>query len=121
MRLLITSVAAIALTMGIADAQYKKLKPAPTAPPATPGSVQITPGGATSTASIADELSKARRIERAEAMRLVKQRKAVYVDVRSKESYDEGHLPGAISVPLSEMLARIKELPLKKMIITYCA
>jgi 3-mercaptopyruvate sulfurtransferase SseA len=121
MRLLFAAVAVTGLMAVTADAQYKKQAPAPTAPPATPGSVQITPGGATNTAGIADELSKARRIERPEAMKLVKQGKAIYVDVRSKESYDEGHIPGAISVPLSEMLARIKELPLKKLIITYCA
>jgi len=54
-------------------------------------------------------------------MKMVKQKKAVYVDVRSKESFDEGHLPGAISIPLSELPARFKDLPSGKFLITYCA
>jgi rhodanese-related sulfurtransferase len=32
-----------------------------------------------------------------------------------------GHLPGAINLPLSQLQARYKELPLKKYLITYCA
>jgi rhodanese-related sulfurtransferase len=54
-------------------------------------------------------------------MKMVKQKKAVYVDVRSKESYDQGHLPGAISIPLSELESRFKDLPRGKFLITYCA
>ena len=66
-------------------------------------------------------LESARRIPRAEAIKLVKQKKAVYVDVRSKESYEAGHIKGAISIPLSEILSRLPEIPPRKLIITYCA
>ena len=54
-------------------------------------------------------------------MKLVKEKKAVYIDVRSLDSYEQGHLPGAISIPLSELPNRFKDLPAKKFLITYCA
>jgi len=45
----------------------------------------------------------------------------VIVDVRSKEDFDEGHIPGAISIPWQqEMEARYAELPRDREIITYC-
>lgn len=67
------------------------------------------------------DLESAKRITREEAMKLVKQGKAFYVDVRTKDTYDTGHLPGALSLPGSQLLARMRELPLGKMAITYCA
>jgi len=45
----------------------------------------------------------------------------VVVDVRSKEEFDQGHIPGAISIPYEEIEARYRELPRDKEIITYCA
>jgi rhodanese-related sulfurtransferase len=44
----------------------------------------------------------------------------VLLDVRSREGYREGHLPGAINIPFEELPARLKELPKDKEIITYC-
>ena len=66
-------------------------------------------------------LESAKRIPRDEAMKMVKQQKAVWVDVRSRESYNEGHIAGAINIPEPELKARMKELPTKKLLITYCA
>lgn len=68
-----------------------------------------------------ESLDKARRIPREEAVKLVNEKKAVFVDVRSKESYEAGHIKGALSIPESELIARLKEIPAKRMIITYCA
>ena len=44
----------------------------------------------------------------------------VIVDVRSKEGYREGHLPGALNIPFEELPSRMKALPKNKDIITYC-
>lgn len=66
-------------------------------------------------------LEEAKRIARDEAVKLVKQKKAIFVDVRTKESYDAGHIKGAINIPESELIRRLKEIPPKQMIITYCA
>jgi rhodanese-related sulfurtransferase len=66
-------------------------------------------------------LEEARRISRDDANRLVSEKKAVFVDVRSKESYDAGHIKGAINIPESQLLARMGELPPKMLLVTYCA
>ena len=66
-------------------------------------------------------LEEAKRISREEAVKLVKEKKAIFVDVRTKESYDAGHIKGALSIPESELIKRLKEIPQKRMIITYCA
>jgi 3-mercaptopyruvate sulfurtransferase SseA len=66
-------------------------------------------------------LESARRIDQKEAIKLVKKHKAVWVDVRPKESYDQGHIPGALSIPLGDLMTRLREIPPGKMIITYCA
>src|ERR1700753_2704460 len=66
-------------------------------------------------------LETAKRITREDAMKLVSEGKAVFVDVRSQEQYDLGHIKGAISIPHSQLPTRFRELPLSKMLITYCA
>jgi rhodanese-related sulfurtransferase len=67
------------------------------------------------------QVAAARRINRDEAIKLVREKKAVFVDVRSKETYDKGHIKGALSFPGSQLLARMRELPKDKLVITYCA
>jgi len=47
-------------------------------------------------------------------------RTAVFVDTRSKVSYDESHIPGAISIPANEIESRLGELDPNQWIITYC-
>lgn len=42
------------------------------------------------------------------------------LDVRDVEEYRAGHLPGARSVPLAELQARLAELPRDREIIAYC-
>ncbi|GAA5092691.1 hypothetical protein GCM10023319_48500 [Nocardia iowensis] len=42
------------------------------------------------------------------------------IDVRPHEEYDAGHIPGAISVPLAELAARLAELPADRDIVAYC-
>ena len=45
---------------------------------------------------------------------------ATFVDVRSVENYEAAHIPGARSIPLSELPDRISELDPARIIITYC-
>lgn len=42
------------------------------------------------------------------------------VDVRPALEYAAGHLPGARSLPLDELTARLPELPTEELIVTYC-
>lgn len=46
---------------------------------------------------------------------------AVLIDVRSRESYAEGHVPGALSMPSSEMEERTAEIRrMSQLPILYC-
>ena len=63
----------------------------------------------------------ARRVTIEEMESLVKEGKAVVIDVRSQDSYDAGHIPGAKLIPSGEILSHISELPKDKLIITYCS
>ena len=42
------------------------------------------------------------------------------LDVRPPLEYAAGHLPGAIAIPIDELLDRLDELPTDKLIVTYC-
>ena len=111
MRSVLAAMVVAVFATGLASAQMKVPQTA-----TSQGPVQITPVE-TSNAS----LESARRISRDEAIKMVKEGKAVYVDVRSKDQYDIGHIKGALSIPLSELMTRLKECPPGKFIITYCA
>jgi len=46
---------------------------------------------------------------------------ASILDVRTPEEYEEGHYPGAINIPLSELPQRVNEInEMKKPIVAYC-
>jgi len=102
-------------TAGLACAQMKPAQPEQQS--SSPVSVS------TPTAPVVEPppLESAKRIKRDEAIRMVKSHKAVFVDVRPKDSYVAEHVKGAISLPLSELMTRLRELPPGKYIITYCA
>ena len=42
------------------------------------------------------------------------------LDVRGADSWAEGHLPGAVSLPLPELAGKLASLPKDKTIVTYC-
>jgi rhodanese-related sulfurtransferase/DNA-binding transcriptional ArsR family regulator len=42
------------------------------------------------------------------------------LDVRPKEEYAAGHLPGAINVPLSELEAQLADIPRAHEVVAYC-
>lgn len=46
---------------------------------------------------------------------------AVLVDVRSASSFESGHIPGSLSIPISEIEQRASELNPEDWIITICA
>ncbi|MCY0929325.1 metalloregulator ArsR/SmtB family transcription factor [Streptomyces sp. H27-H1] len=45
---------------------------------------------------------------------------ATVIDVRPAEEYTAGHIPGALSIPLGELEARLAELPVGTEIVAYC-
>ena len=52
---------------------------------------------------------------------LMKEGKAYVVDVRSQDSWDLGHIPGATLIPANDILKHVNDLPRDKMIVTYCS
>lgn len=67
------------------------------------------------------DLSSAPRITVAELKQLQASGDVVVVDVRDKDSFREGHIPGSRSIPLEQIESRAEELKAaKKTIVTYC-
>ncbi|MBW3564233.1 MAG: hypothetical protein KY459_05875 [Acidobacteria bacterium] len=60
------------------------------------------------------------RVSIEELTDLMNQGQALVVDVRSPQSFIAAHIPGSISIPLTEMSVRMNELPRDRMIVTYC-
>jgi rhodanese-related sulfurtransferase len=59
------------------------------------------------------------------AKKLYDSKRFVFVDARSQDDYDEGHIRGAVSFPVwqfdKKIEAFLKQYPLEKPIITYCS
>ncbi len=45
---------------------------------------------------------------------------AVFLDVRAASSYTKSHIPGAVNIPIGELVNRLQELNPSSWIITYC-
>jgi rhodanese-related sulfurtransferase len=44
----------------------------------------------------------------------------VVLDVRPRAEYDAGHIRGAVSVPVTELRARLDEIPTGTDVVAYC-
>ncbi len=44
----------------------------------------------------------------------------IVIDVRSRESFQRGRIPGAISIPLADLRNRVPEIDRDASIVTYC-
>ncbi|MFC9993709.1 ArsR/SmtB family transcription factor [Nocardia sp. NPDC127526] len=59
-------------------------------------------------------------ITREELMRRRDAGEITLIDVRPREEFDAGHIPGAINVPLTELSTRLADLPADREIVAYC-
>lgn len=59
-------------------------------------------------------------LDRDEMVARMREGAPAILDVRPFEEYRAGHIPGAVSIPIEELAARINELPLDAEIIVYC-
>lgn len=105
----LVAVAVSLLLTTAASAQYKKAKPQ-AQPQANAGKLVPAP-----------RTTEFQRISREEAYKLYKAGQAVFIDVRSFQSFTTGHIKGALSIPGSQLIARFGEVTPGKMVITYCA
>ena len=55
-----------------------------------------------------------------ELKRKVFEEQALIIDVRPEEEFMHAHLPGAISIPLSELEEKLEKLPWNKSVVAYC-
>jgi len=59
-------------------------------------------------------------VSREELLRRAEAGEALVIDVRPAEEFAAGHIPGAVSIPLGELPARLDELPAHGQIVAYC-
>lgn len=55
-----------------------------------------------------------------ELLRRVRSGEVTVLDVRPVEEYRAGHLPGALSVPMADLRAKLGELPKGREVVAYC-
>lgn len=70
--------------------------------------------------SFLDQRSALEPISASELLSKIHDEDIVVIDVRPKEEFLNGHIPGAVSIPLSELNDKIKDLPAGKEIVAYC-
>lgn len=46
---------------------------------------------------------------------------ATLVDVRTAEEFADGHLSGAVNIPVSDLQGRLAEIPADRPVVVYCA
>lgn len=64
----------------------------------------------------------AAEVQKVDVVKKVKEGKGDFIllDARDPGSFAAGHIPGAVSLPLSEVEARLKGLDRQKTYVTYC-
>jgi rhodanese-related sulfurtransferase len=55
-----------------------------------------------------------------ELLRKLKESSVFMLDVRPREEYEAGHIAGARSIPLTDLKARLREIPKKREVVAYC-
>lgn len=59
-------------------------------------------------------------VDQEELVRRVSRGEVVLLDVRPPEEYENGHIPGSLSIPVKELEKRLTELPIGQEIVAYC-
>lgn len=59
-------------------------------------------------------------VERDDLLAQATRGEVLVLDVRPREEFEAGHIPGAVSIPLQELRARLDELPGDLEVVAYC-
>lgn len=59
-------------------------------------------------------------VEKQALLERVGRAEVIVLDVRPREEYRAGHIPGAVSIPLKELKTRLSSLPRNREIVAYC-
>lgn len=72
---------------------------------------------------VADSIHHNERVEaisRDELARRMRDHSVTLIDVRPRDEFELGHLPGATNIPVAELERRLAELPRDQEIVAYC-
>lgn len=75
----------------------------------------------TASATAATPSDGVRRMTTVDLRAAMDRGEAVAIDVRNEDSYNAGHIKGALSMPTDQLLSRLNELPRDKIIVAYCS
>jgi rhodanese-related sulfurtransferase len=59
-------------------------------------------------------------VDDGELLRRVKAGAVTVVDVRPRQEFEAGHIPGALSIPLAELKKRLRDVPKDRDVVAYC-
>ena len=59
-------------------------------------------------------------VDREALLKLLREGAVTVLDVRPREEYNAGHIPGALSIPLKDLTLHLSELPHDQEIVAYC-
>ena len=71
-------------------------------------------------ASSVNSLLELQQISMQDAVLIWKKNVDIFIDVRTLEEFQQGHVPGAQLIPLSELESRLKEVPSDKKVLLIC-
>ncbi len=112
--------AASATTTAVARQQALEAMVQATLTAMAPTPTPTPPPGATPVVAIIASPADVPRITPRELKARLDAGQAVVFDARRRELYAQRHVPGAISLPQSEVTARLAELPADKQAVFYC-
>ncbi|RMD99875.1 MAG: ArsR family transcriptional regulator [Calditrichaeota bacterium] len=67
-----------------------------------------------------EERDAMRPISKEELQQRLQNNEVIVLDVRPEEEFRSGHIPGAVSIPLSQLQKRLEELPRDREVVAYC-
>ena len=62
----------------------------------------------------------AEQVSRDELLRRAEKGEVMVLDVRPREEYQAGHIPGAVSVPVEELADKLGDIPADQDVVAYC-
>jgi hypothetical protein len=106
---------------GLAALAFFTVTPSRTtfAPTRTPFALTF-PSITVPTPNVADDTPPRMPLDTFKALYDDPDQRPLIIDVRSADTYNNGHIAGAISFPESDVDARVAELPKDKLIVAYC-
>lgn len=92
----------------------------PAAAPTEAAATEAATEAPAAQAALLDIAALPRDLDTQTAADLAARDDVVVLDVREQNEWDAGHIPGALFIPMSEIQARMSEVPKDKLVIVQC-